>query len=65
MADVRAACAYSRFDEEGIFNRETGQSFLENVLSRGGSEEPMVLFTRFRGREPELDAMLEHYGIQG
>ncbi len=63
-ADVLAADAYSRFEEEGIFNRETGQSFLDNILSRGGSEEPMTLFTRFRGREPALDAMLEHYGIQ-
>ena len=64
-ADVLAADAYSRFEEEGIFNRETGQSFLDNILSRGGSEEPMVLFSRFRGREPQLDAMLEHYGIKG
>jgi oligopeptidase A len=62
-ADVLAADAFSRF-EEGIFNRETGQSFLDNILSRGGSEEPMVLFKRFRGREPQLDAMLEHYGIR-
>ncbi len=60
-----AADAFSRFEEEGIFNRETGQSFLDNILSRGGSEEPMVLFKRFRGREPQLDAMLEHYGIKG
>ncbi|MBK4715261.1 MULTISPECIES: oligopeptidase A [Tenebrionibacter/Tenebrionicola group] len=64
-ADVLAADAYSRFEEEGIFNRETGLSFLENILSRGGSEEPMALFKRFRGREPELDAMLAHYGIKG
>lgn len=64
-ADVLAADAYSRFEEEGIFNRETGQSFLDNILTRGGSEEPMELFKRFRGREPQLDAMLEHYGIQG
>lgn len=63
-ADVLAADAWSRFKEEGIFNRETGQSFLDNILSRGGSEEPMELFKRFRGREPKLDAMLEHYGIQ-
>ena len=63
-ADVLAADAFSRFEEEGIFNRETGQSFLDNILSRGGSEEPMVLFKRFRGREPQLDAMLEHYGIK-
>jgi hypothetical protein len=46
---VLAADAFSRFEEEGIFNRETGQSFLDNILSRGGSEEPMVLFKRFRG----------------
>ena len=64
-ADVLAADAFSRFEEEGIFNRETGQSFLDNILTRGGSEEPMVLFKRFRGREPQLDAMLEHYGIKG
>ncbi len=56
-ADVLAADAFSRFEEEGIFNRETGQSFLDNILSRGGSEEPMELFKRFRGREPQLDAM--------
>ncbi|MBS6059785.1 MAG: oligopeptidase A [Pantoea sp.] len=64
-ADVLAADAYSRFEEEGIFNRETGQSFLDNILTRGGAEEPMELFKRFRGREPQLDAMLEHYGIKG
>ncbi|MCX8959465.1 oligopeptidase A [Erwinia psidii] len=63
-ADVLAADAYSRFEEEGIFNRQTGQSFLDNILTRGGSEEPMTLFKRFRGREPQLDAMLDHYGIQ-
>ncbi|HDU8648507.1 oligopeptidase A [Morganella morganii] len=64
-ADVLAADAFSRFSEEGIFNPVTGQSFLDNILSRGGSEEPMVLFERFRGRKPELDAMLKGYGING
>ncbi|MDC9581475.1 oligopeptidase A [Xenorhabdus sp. PR6a] len=64
-ADVLAADAYSRFSEEGIFNRTTGQSFLDNILTRGGSDDPMTLFIRFRGREPELDAMLESYGIGG
>ncbi|WP_241618158.1 oligopeptidase A [Rosenbergiella epipactidis] len=64
-ADVLAADAWSRFEEEGIFNRETGQSFLDNVLSRGGSEAPMALFKRFRGREPQIDAMLKQYGIEG
>ncbi|MDN0086826.1 oligopeptidase A [Yersinia nurmii] len=64
-AEVLSADAFSRFEEEGIFNAETGQSFLDNILSRGGSEEPMTLFKRFRGREPQLDAMLRHYGIKG
>ena len=64
-AEVLSADAYSRFEEEGIFNRETGQSFLDNILTRGGSEEPMTLFKRFRGREPQIDAMLRHYGIKG
>jgi len=64
-ADVLAADAWSRFEKEGIFNRETGQSFLDNVLSRGGSEAPMELFKRFRGREPQIDAMLKQYGIEG
>ena len=64
-AEVLSADAYSRFEEEGIFNRETGQSFLDNILTRGGSEEPMALFKRFRGREPQIDAMLRHYGIKG
>ena len=63
-AEVLSADAYSRFEEEGIFNRETGQSFLDNILTRGGSEEPMELFKRFRGREPQLDAMLRHYDIK-
>ncbi|BEM50462.1 oligopeptidase A [Serratia marcescens] len=64
-AEVLSADAYSRFEEEGVFNAETGKSFLDNILSRGGSEEPMALFKRFRGREPQLDAMLRHYGIKG
>ncbi|MCJ7462624.1 MAG: M3 family metallopeptidase, partial [Candidatus Baumannia cicadellinicola] len=62
-ANVLAADAWSRLEEEGIFNQKTGKSFIDNILSRGGSEDPMVLFTRFRGRKPQLDAMLRHYGI--
>lgn len=64
-AEVLSADAFSRFEEEGIFNAETGQSFLDNILTRGGSEEPMVLFERFRGRKPTLDALLRHKGIKG
>ncbi|MEH8046626.1 oligopeptidase A [Gallibacterium anatis] len=62
-AEVLSADAFSRFEEEGIFNAETGKSFLDNILTQGGSEEPMALFKRFRGREPKLDALLRHKGI--
>lgn len=62
-AEVLSADAFSRFEEEGIFNTATGQSFLNNILEMGGSEEPMELFKRFRGREPQVDAMLRHAGI--
>ncbi|MDG6338961.1 oligopeptidase A [Glaesserella parasuis] len=62
-AEVLSADAFARFEEEGIFNCEVGQSFLDNILTRGGSEEPMVLFERFRGRKPTLDALLRHKGI--
>lgn len=64
-AEVLSSDAFSRFEEEGIFNQETGKSFLNNILEMGGSEEPMELFKRFRGREPEIDALLRHSGING
>ncbi|KEI69666.1 oligopeptidase A [Endozoicomonas elysicola] len=63
-AEVLSADAFSRFEEEGIFNRNTGESFLHEVLEKGGSAEPMELFVKFRGREPEIDALLRHSGIQ-
>ena len=62
-AEVLSADAFSAFEEEGIFNTETGNRFLSNILEMGGSEEPMELFKRFRGREPNIDAMLRHAGI--
>ncbi|MCL1043389.1 oligopeptidase A [Shewanella marisflavi] len=64
-AEVLSADAFSRFEEEGIFNADTGRSFLENILEMGGCLEPMELFKRFRGREPQIDALLRHSGIQG
>jgi oligopeptidase A len=63
-AEVLSADAFSRFEEEGIFNAKTGNAFLDNILSQGGSDEPMMLFKNFRGREPQLDALLRHYGIK-
>jgi oligopeptidase A len=62
-AEVLSADAFSRFEEEGIFNAETGESFRKAILEKGGSEEPMELFVEFRGREPEVDALLRHSGI--
>ncbi|ASA55874.1 oligopeptidase A [Vibrio gazogenes] len=62
-AELLSSDAFSRFEEEGIFNPETGQRFLKNILEMGGSEEPMELFKRFRGREPQIDALLRHCGI--
>ncbi|TCK03581.1 oligopeptidase A [Marinobacterium mangrovicola] len=63
-AEVLSADAFSRFEEEGIFNPETGQSFRESILEQGGSREPMELFIAFRGREPSVDALLRHSGIE-
>ncbi|MBY5994152.1 oligopeptidase A [Ferrimonas balearica] len=62
-AEVLSADAFSRFEEEGIFNPEVGADFLHHILEMGGSEEPMALFTRFRGRAPQIDALLRHSGI--
>ncbi|MFB2639543.1 oligopeptidase A [Shewanella bicestrii] len=62
-AEVLSADAFSRFEEEGIFNPETGRSFLHNILEMGGSAEPMDLFKQFMGREPSIDALLRHSGI--
>lgn len=64
-AEVLSSDAFSLFEEQGIFNIDTGKSFLENILERGGSEEPMTLFKRFRGREPSPDALLRHSGMTG
>ncbi|HCT2508760.1 TPA: oligopeptidase A [Aeromonas dhakensis] len=62
-AEVLSADAFSRFEEEGIFNPETGNAFLKHILEKGGSREPMELFRAFRGREPQVDALLRHSGI--
>ena len=62
-AEVLSADAFSLFEEQGIFDQKTGKAFLENILEKGGSQEPMELFKAFRGREPEIDALLRHSGI--
>ncbi|MDH5592648.1 MAG: M3 family metallopeptidase, partial [Gammaproteobacteria bacterium] len=62
-AEVLSADAFSKFEEQGIFDRKTGIEFLESILEQGGSREPMELFIEFRGREPAIDALLRHTGI--
>ena len=62
-AEVLSSDAYSLFEEKGIFNQEVGRDFLEKILERGGSRKAMDLFVDFRGREPEVDALLRHNGI--
>ena len=64
-AEVLSADAFSRFEEEGIFNAKTGADFLHQILEMGGSRSPMELFRAFRGREPTIDALLRHSGITG
>ncbi|WNO60227.1 oligopeptidase A [Rheinheimera sp. MMS21-TC3] len=64
-AEVLSADAFSRFEEDGVFNANTGRDFLNWILERGGSAEPMALFTGFRGREPSNEALLRHMGING
>jgi oligopeptidase A len=62
-AEVLSADAFSLFEERGIFDRATGEAFLHAVLEQGGSQDAMTLFKNFRGREPNIDALLRHNGI--
>lgn len=62
-AEVLSADAFSKFEEKGIFDGKTGKEFLHSILETGGSEKAMNLFKRFRGREPEIDALLKHSGL--
>jgi oligopeptidase A len=62
-AEVLSADAYAQFEENGILDQATGQSFLHNILEVGGVRDPMASFTAFRGRAPSIDALLRHSGI--
>lgn len=63
-AEVLDADAFSLFKQKGIFNREVAESFRNNILSKGGTEHPMILYKRFRGQEPTIDALLIRNGIK-
>ena len=62
-SEVLSADAFSKFEENGVFDRDTGLQFLQNILEQGGSEEPAAMFRNFRGREPSIDALLRHSGL--
>ncbi|CAN5375264.1 M3 family metallopeptidase [soil metagenome] len=62
-AEVLDADTFEYFQEEGIFNKVIALKFKENVLSRGGTEHPMILYKRFRGKEPQPDALLRRAGL--
>jgi Zn-dependent oligopeptidase len=62
-AEVLDADAFEFFQEKGIFNKEVADKFKENILSKGGTEHPMILYKRFRGHEPSSDALLKRAGL--
>jgi peptidyl-dipeptidase Dcp len=62
-AEALDADAFSLFQEKGIFDPATAQSFRDNILSRGGTEHPMTLYVRFRGKKPTIEALLRRNGI--
>jgi len=63
-AEVLDADAFSLFREKGLFNKEVAGSFRKNILEKGGTEHPMILYKRFRGQEPTVDALLERSGLK-
>ncbi len=62
-AEVLDADAFEAFKEKGIFDKETATKFKENILSKGGTEKPMELYKKFRGKEPSVDALLKRAGL--
>jgi len=63
-AEVLDADAFQAFKEKGLFDRTTGMAFRRHVLERGGTEDPMVLFRRFRGAEPSVEPLLVRRGLK-
>ena len=62
-AELLEADAYSKFKEDGIFNKDTAKSFRNNILSQGNMKHPMELYKAFRGREPKVEALLKRDGL--
>ena len=62
-AEVLDADAFELFSKNGIFDSDTAKSFFENILSKGGTEHPMVLYKNFRGKKPNSSALLRRSGL--
>ena len=62
-AEVLAADAFAAFEEHGVFDRATAQRFLDSILSQGGSRKALDAFIAFRGREPDVNALLRQQGL--
>lgn len=64
-AEVLSADAFGRFEEQGLFDRDSGKAFLTEILEQGGVRDPLAMFVAFRGREPSVDTLLRHLGLAG
>jgi oligopeptidase A len=62
-AEVLSADAFGRFEEQGLFDRDSGRAFLTEILEKGGVEDPLAMFVAFRGREPMVDTLLRQLGL--
>ena len=62
-AEVLDADAFEYFKEEGLYSEKVAKLLLENIMSKGGTEHPMTLYKKFRGREPDPDALLRRDGL--
>jgi peptidyl-dipeptidase Dcp len=63
-SEVLDADAFQAFKETSLFDKETATSFRKNILEKGGTEDPMVLYLRFRGREPKIEPFLKREGLK-
>jgi oligopeptidase A len=62
-AEVLAADAFAAFEEKGVFDRDVAQRFLDTILSQGGAKKALDAFVDFRGREPDVNALLKQQGL--
>jgi oligopeptidase A len=62
-AEVLAADAFAAFEEQGVFDRQVAQRFLDSILSQGGSKKALDAFVDFRGRPPDVNALLKQQGL--